>query len=371
MNVLTRIIGGIVAGQLTGFVARGRGFGLAGDLMIGLPDSATIGWAGEIVTAEETPTGRVRRSGPDWSPVCGITEDEAMKRPERYLDVVYERGNDLTGGALAILGDAIDRFGQANAAHVAAALAYYTMFSLFPLLLALIAIGSFFLEGAVVQEQVVRSVVRVVPISEEVILSNVTQVLERRGAVGTAGLLGLLWSGTGVFTVLVNHINRAWTDADRRSFLEQRLMGLGIGLIGMVAALLFLSLLSTLVLNVLPRLQRTIGGDIRILDTPLRTLTTSGLPALVIFLVFLNLYRFVPNTAVAWSEAAWGAAFVAVAWEVAKRGFAWYVSSDLVHYRLVYGSLGAVVALLLWIYLTSWLVLFGAHVSAAVARSRT
>ena len=77
-----------------------------------------------------------------------------------------------------------------------------------------------------------------------------------------------------------------------------------------------------------------------------------------------------PNTTVAWSEAAWGAAVAVVAWEGAKRGFAWYVSSDLVHYRLVYGSLGAVVALLLWIYLSSWLVLFGAHLSAAIARSR-
>jgi membrane protein len=124
------------------------------------------------------------------------------------------------------------------------------------------------------------------------------------------------------------------------------------------------------VLNVLPRLEVTIAGEIRILDTPLWTLIASGVPAFVIFLIFLNLYRWVPKTTVRWSEAAWGAAFVAVAWEATKRGVAWYVSSDLIHYRLVYGSLGAVVALLLWIYLSSWLVLFGAHVSAAIARSR-
>ncbi len=294
-----------------------------------------------------------------------------MRRLKDHLDAAYRSANRLTGGALDILQDAFGRFGDADAAHVAAALAYYTMFSLFPLLLALIAAGSFFLEGKVVQQQVVRSVTRVIPISEEIIRSNVEQVLSRRGAVGFIGLIGLLWSGTGVFTVLVNHVNRAWTEAEARGFLQQRLLGLGIGLIGVVAALLSLSLITTPVLNVLPRLELPWGGEIRILDRPLWTLFATGLPALVIFLVFLNLYRWVPNTTVAWSEAAWGAGFVALAFEIAKRGFAWYVSSDLVNYRLVYGSLGAVVALLLWIYVTSWLILFGAHLSAAIARSHS
>ncbi len=287
-----------------------------------------------------------------------------------YLDSLYHRANDLSGGAIAIVRDAIDRFGEAHAAHVAAGLAYYTMFSLFPLLLALIAAGSFFLEGDIVQQRVVTSVTQVIPVSEELILRNVEQVLERRGTVGLVGLIGLLWSGTGVFTVLVNHINRAWTEAEPRGFVEQRLLGLGIGLIGVVTALLSLVLLSTVVLNVLPRLELAFGGGIHLLDTHPWTLIATGLPALVIFLIVLNLYRWVPNTAVKWSEALWGAAFVSLAWDVVKRGFARYVSSDLVHYRLVYGSLGTVVALLLWIYLSSWLILFGAHLSAAIARSR-
>jgi len=293
-----------------------------------------------------------------------------MKEFRNALDAVYTWINERTGGAPEIVQDAFNRFGQANAAHVAAALAYYTVFSLFPLLLAMIAAGSFFLDGELVQSQVVRSVSQVIPVSEQVIESNVEQVLERRGTVGVVGILGLLWSGTGVFTVLVGHINRAWKEAEARGFVEQRLLGLGIGLIGMLAALLSLSLLSTPLLNVLPRLNDVLGRDFPILDTLLWTLMASGVPALVAFIVFLNLYRWVPKTTVGWAEAAWGAGFVTLAWEAAKRGFAWYVSSDLVQYRLVYGSLGAVVALLLWIYLSSWLLLFGAHLSAAIARSR-
>ena len=260
-----------------------------------------------------------------------------MTRLRDFLDAAYRWANDITGGGIGVVQDTFQRFGDENGAHVAAALAYYTMFSLFPLLLALIAAGSFFLEGDLVQAQVVNSVAQIVPISEEVILNNVEQVLDRRGTVGVAGLLGLLWSGTGVFTVLVGHINRAWTEAQARGFLDQRLLGLGIGLLGMLATLLSLSLLSTPVLNVLQRVELGSAAEIRILDRPLWTWLIAGLPVLVIFLFLLNLYRWVPNTAVRWSEAAWGAGFTAVAWEVAKRVFAWYVSSDLVHYRLVYG----------------------------------
>jgi membrane protein len=181
-------------------------------------------------------------------------------------------------------------------------------------------------------------------------------------------LLGLLWSGTGVFTVLVGHVNRAWTEAEPRSFVEKRLLGLGVGLIGVLAAVLLVALLSTPLLNLLPRLELPLGDSAAIRYRPLWALIASGLSALVAFLALLNLYRWVPNTVVRWSEAAWGALFVALAWEAVKRGFAWYVSSGLVNYRLVYGSLGAVVALLLWIYVSGWLVLLGAHLSAAIAR---
>lgn len=292
-----------------------------------------------------------------------------MEELQELLDSIYQKANGLTGGALGVLADAYNGFNGADGDHVAASLAYFTMFSLFPLLLALIAVGSFFLEGEQVQQRVVQSLTQVIPISAELIRSNVDQVLERRGTIGIVGLVGLIWSGTGVFTVLLDHINRAWDKAEKRSFLEKRLLGLGIGILGIVAALLMLSFLSTPVLNVLPRLELRFDGRVPIFDRPLWTLIASGLPVVLTFVTFLALYRWGPNTDVRWSEAAWPALFVALTWEVAKRVFAWYVSSDLVQYRLVYGSLGAVVALLLWIYVSGMLVLFGAHLSAAIARS--
>ena len=65
-----------------------------------------------------------------------------------------------------------------------------------------------------------------------------------------------------------------------------------------------------------------------------------------------------------------GAVVGAIGWELAQRGFSWYLTSGFASYRLVYGSLGAVIAFMIWLYVTALVVLYGAHLSAAVAFHR-
>jgi membrane protein len=107
-------------------------------------------------------------------------------------------------------------------------------------------------------------------------------------------------------------------------------------------------------------------GGIDIYDTFGWAMLTRLVPWLLVFLMFQSLYRWVPRTEVKWSEAFWGALFAATAWEIGKSIFGWFLSSGLASYQLVYGSLGAVVALMLWIYLSSVITLLGAHLSAAI-----
>ena len=137
---------------------------------------------------------------------------------------------------------------------------------------------------------------------------------------------------------------------------------------GGLAVLLASSSVLTTVLNVLARFSAPLWRGLSIYETPLWTVLLSVLPRLFTFLALLGLYRWVPNTKVKWSEAFWGALMVTLAWKIATNGFTWYFSSGLVQYELVYGSLGAVVALILWIYISGLIILFGAHLSAATAR---
>ncbi len=82
------------------------------------------------------------------------------------------------------------------------------------------------------------------------------------------------------------------------------------------------------------------------------------------------LYRWVPKTKVRWSEAFGGAIFAVIAEWAATSVFSWYLSSGLSRYNLVYGSLGALISFMTLIYIINLIVLFGAHLSAAIARHK-
>jgi membrane protein len=127
-------------------------------------------------------------------------------------------------------------------------------------------------------------------------------------------------------------------------------------------------LLSSTILNVLSRFRVPLVDIESLYGTPVWTVISDLLPLFFIFFLFLALYRWVPSAEVKWSAALWAALVVAVAWELAADAFAWYVGSGLARYRIVYGSLGAVVALMFWIYLSSWIIIFGAHLGAAIVR---
>jgi len=278
----------------------------------------------------------------------------------------YQWANDRSGGALGVVKDAFQCFGDARAGGAAASMAYYAMFSLFPLLLLMVAAGSFVLEREQANQLVVGFFNNAFPVAQRLIERNIQSVLERRGAVGVVGLLSLMWSASGVFTTLARNINLAWPEAEAHNFVKRRLLALAI--VGMLAILLLLSLLSNTVLSLLPRLNAIVGGDVSAYQTFLWAVLSNVAPWLFPFLLFWGLYRWVPNTRVRWSHALWGATVATVAWQVITDTFSWYLSSGLAKYNLVYGSLGAVVALMFWIYLSSWITLFGAHLTAAISR---
>ncbi len=271
-----------------------------------------------------------------------------------------------SGGSLRIWRYTLQRFGELRAADGAASVAYWAFFSLFPLLLFLVAIGSFFLTSDQVYNQVVTFAGQIFPGSQDLIQQNIQQVLTLRGPVGLIGFVGLLVSASGSFEGLSRHINLAWSTARPRSIWQYRLLGLGM--IGALTGLLILSLLSTAAASVLTSWQIPLGGSLAMYGTALWNILASLVPAIFTFLMFLSLYRWVPRTKVKWSQAMWGALIATLAWQLVASVFVWYLHSGLTQYQLIYGSLGTVVGLMMWIYLCSLIALFGAHLSAAVAQ---
>jgi len=288
------------------------------------------------------------------------------KRLSNRAKTLYGRLNRFAGGGIAVVRDAIQRFGDIRAVEAAAGITFYAIFSLFPLLLALIAAGSFILEIELVQQRVLDSVAEFFPVAQKLIERNILSVLELRSTVGVVALFGLVWSATGALTVLARNINVAWPEAEPRNFVQDRLIALGM--ITGLALLLTISLISSTVLNVLARFSIPFGGGQSVNETPIWTGLIGAVPRLLVFLALLGLYRWVPNTSVKWSHTFWGALAATLGGEIATNGFTWYLSSGLVRFELVYGSLGTVVVLMLWMYIGALVVLFGAHLSAAVGR---
>ena len=280
----------------------------------------------------------------------------------------YTHANRVSRGILGILVDAVQSFIDANAGEGAASIAYYALFSLFPLLIFLVSTGSIILQSAPVQEQVLGFTGELLPSSQQFVANNIQQILELRGTAGVVAVVGLLWAATGVFTVLARHINRAWHTAELRNFWQGRLIGLA--LVAALTVLLFLSLITSTIFGILSQFQIDIPllGGRSLYQSYLWTFASSLIPWVINFAMFIALYWWIPNTLVKWKAAAWGAVAAAFAWEIIKRAFGWYISSGLNQFDIAYGSVATVVVLLLWIYLSSLIVLFGAHLSAAVAR---
>ncbi|GAP21815.1 YihY/virulence factor BrkB family protein [Leptolinea tardivitalis] len=273
----------------------------------------------------------------------------------------YKRTNRLLGGRLDIPGNTISTFTKTRAPQAAASLAYYAIFSLFPLLLLLIVGGSYFLDSQQVYDNVLRFFREAIPISQEWIEEILQQVLATRGRVGIISLLTLLWSASGFFSNLVYNIDLAWPDIRQRNYLEKRLIG--VGMIVAFTVLLVISMLFESVANLIPieEIYQTSFADL-----DLFRLFSSLLSFVTSFLLFLALYYWVPNTNLPFGASFWGAIVSSVAWKVVTEVFNWYIRSGFGNFKLVYGSLGTIISFLLLIYLASLIILFGAHLCAAI-----
>jgi membrane protein len=280
----------------------------------------------------------------------------------------FDRLDVRLHGIPSILADAFTQFNKARGAEAAASMAYFTIFSLFPLLLSIIAISSLFLESERIQLQVLELVRLVFPVAPGLIIDTINEVLEQRTAFGITGAVGLVWASSAAFTTLFRNINRAWLRAEPLNILKARIFGVLI-VVALVLVLLIVRFAAAFI-NLVPELAYLFSEDSIRNGGPLFGLLLFFIPMIISFFIFLMIFRWIPNASVRWSEAFWGALLSALGWELTTRVFTWLLTTGLANYRIVYGSLGSVIALLFWIYINSTIVIFSAHLSAAIARKQ-
>ena len=282
------------------------------------------------------------------------------------LKSFYRRVDSFTGGVLGILRRTFQQFAEARGSEAAASLAYYAFFSIFPMLLVFISVGSFFVDQAEVQSQLFNLLRGVLPVVRDVIVVNIERVLEVRGTVTFIALVTLTWSATSVFDILAKNINRAFPQADIPNFLKGRLLGLLMFLA--LGILMLFSFAASTLTSLIPVINIPLDGR-ALHETLFWKVGAFLIPIGINMLMFWAMYQWVPTVSVSRKASLIGGLLAGVTWELLNNIFTWYLSSGLSQYRLVYGSLGTIVAFLFWIYLTATITLIGAHATASIQKS--
>src|SRR5437899_1724961 len=189
------------------------------------------------------------------------------------------------------------------------------------------------------------------------------------GAIITCAVI-VLWAGSWVFAIAERALNRIW-GTTHRTFLHGRLLTLGM--IGIVGLLLSVSVLLTSVLlglqEIAGRLSPRQLENYRLLSSvgSLFWEIVFALASLLLtFTLFAVVYKFLPNAHVSVRDTIPGAVIGGLLWEAAKYVFAW--SLNYLDYDQIYGPVGAVVTVLIWGYVSSLVLLFGAQLSSVFHR---
>ena len=243
---------------------------------------------------------------------------------------------------------------------VSAAMAYYALFAFVPALSAIVLIYAWISNPSDI-EQHMSAISNFLPEEAQTILGDQLKQLSGHapqalgiGAIGA--LLIALWSASKGSKAIIEAMNIIYDEKEERGFFKLNFFALGMTLLGTVLGILAIG-----VLVIVPVV-------VNFLELPLNEIVVQVLSwvlLLMIFTFFLSfVYRFGPNRAHAkWRWVSTGAIVSSVLWAIVSALFSWY-AQEFGNFNKTYGSLGAIIVLMMWFYLSSFVVLLGGEINA-------
>ena len=244
-----------------------------------------------------------------------------------------------------------------NSAITAAAIGYFALFSLFPLTLLTVSIASFTSGPAADSLRVIQRLEFIAPALGRLLGTNIDEIVAARGPVSSIALIGLIWSASTIFYTLTQTLNQIWGIKLSRPIWKRRGLAILFVLIFVGPALFLASIAGTMLSNLstwLPDSIVSIGAGFSILVAIVLDMA-----------LFMVLYITLPHGASTWREILPGAIGAGLLWELAKKAFLFFVSTYISVSNLVYGSVAAIFAFLVWAYLSGVIFLFGAYLSVS------
>jgi membrane protein len=281
---------------------------------------------------------------------------EGLKSTAQAVDAWLVRHRWTRVGRRAALG-----FLRHEALQNAGSMAYFSILSLFQLLVLGVVVLSFFIGQGEARDFVIERIQQATPVNPDTIGEVIDSIIESRGGVTIVGLIFLIWGALGIFSAVSKGINAAFITAKPRPFIQDKLLGLLLMSITGVLAL------ASVAIGVVAGIIQNAAAEV--LDQlPYGGLAVSAIgflaPLLLIFGAFLVIYRLVPNRPVTLGEVWPGAIVATLLWTALRIGFTYY-ATDVANYDSAFGPISAAVSLIVFLYFASIVVLLGAEVARA------
>jgi membrane protein len=249
----------------------------------------------------------------------------------------------------------------------AASIAYYALLSLFPFLLLVISMLGAVTADDADRVSVLSFVFRYFPTQLDFVTGQLDALRAARLQLGVAGSLALIWGSLGVFGAVTSAVNEAWGVEKQRSFWKHRLVSFL-----MLVAAGGVMMLALLLVSLIQMAQATWFGAMLASYTWLTTLQTYAVRNLATGMLVIGLglvFYFIPNAKTRFRDVWVGAVLTGLLWRLAFQGFAWYIRVNA-GLKMIHGSVAAVIVFLLWVYVSSIILMYGVEFTAAYARLR-
>jgi membrane protein len=300
-----------------------------------------------------------------------VAEPSAIDRGGRLVRIARRPFDWLAGLALGFLRAvprAIEDLFHDRCPQYAASIAYRVLFSLFPLTILLVSIFGLVLQDDELRERVIEELTELLPVSPEGeadVERSIEGIATPLSAIGLVSLLALLWGASGMMASIRIGLEAALKVERGRPAVHAKLVDfLGVAAAGLLVLLVVgLSAIVAFLSGVVDRLLERVGVN----ANPAELLLRDGGQILVILVMTLLLYRFVPAGHLRQRYALIGAAVTAAGIWGATKVLA-IVFGDFSGYNLIYGSLAGVMTFLFFVYVVALILLFGAELAYALSQ---
>lgn len=269
----------------------------------------------------------------------------------------WSAGKNRYGGTMKFISSVFKSFFSDDCLNIAANISFCALLAIIPIAMMMVSIAGYFLGGSQdAFQKIIAISSNILPVGKEIFTANLQSILDQRSSLGIVGIVFLVF----IATILVSSIERAldiiFKSVKRRNFLHSRL--LGIALIFWVTLLFALPTMAQILEGLLDRY----GFGFPLSDL----MAEKTFFVLIAFLAYMMTVVVVPNQKVYIRYAMAGGFLFALGIGAAKFIFRWYMLFAMQRYNIIYGSLTAVVLLVVWIYYLSVVMLLSTELVAAL-----